>query len=55
MTATSEKDGSFLLTKYVWKMDWREIEQPEGFVLDETSYEVKSPIRSGIEVEIVNK
>ena len=34
----------------------REIEQPEGFVLDETSYEVKiSEVAQVIEVEIVNE
>ena len=41
MTATSEKDGSFSFAKVPYGQ-WivREIEAPEGFVLDETSYEV---------------
>ena len=57
MTATSEKDGSFSFEKVPYG-NWlvREIEQPEGFVLDETSYEVKiSEVGQVIEVEIVNK
>ena len=38
---TSETDGSFSFTKVPYG-NWivREIEQPEGFVLDDTSYEV---------------
>ena len=41
MTATSEKDGSFSFAKVPYRQ-WivREIEAPEGFVLDDTSYEV---------------
>ena len=41
MTATSEKDGSFSFAKVPYGQ-WivREIEAPEGFVLDDTSYEV---------------
>jgi uncharacterized surface anchored protein len=57
MTATSEKDGSFSFEKVPYG-NWlvREIEQPEGFVLDETSYEVKiSEVGQVIEVEIVNE
>lgn len=41
MTATSEKDGSFSFAKVPYgKWIVREIEAPEGFVLDDTSYEV---------------
>ena len=41
MTATSEKDGSFSFAKVPYgKWIVREIETPEGFVLDDTSYEV---------------
>ncbi len=57
MTATSENDGSFSFEKVPYG-NWlvREIEQPEGFVLDETSYEVKiSEVSQVIEVEIVNE
>ena len=57
MTATSEKDGSFSFEKVPYG-NWlvREIKQPEGFVLDETSYEVKiSEVGQVIEVEIVNE
>ena len=57
MTATSQKDGSFSFEKVPY-VNWlvREIEQPEGFVLDETSYEVKiSEVAQVIEVEIVNE
>ena len=57
MTATSEKDGSFSFEKVPYG-NWlvREIKQPEGFVLDETSYEVKiSVVGQVIEVEIVNE
>lgn len=56
MTATSENDGSFSFDKVPYG-NWivREIEQPKGFVLDETSYEVKiSEVGQVIEVEIVN-
>lgn len=57
MTATSEKDGSFSFEKVPYG-NWlvREIKQPEGFVLDKTSYEVKiSEVGQVIEVEIVNE
>ena len=57
MTATSENDGSFSFDKVLYG-NWlvKEIEQPEGFVLDETSYEVKiSEVGQVIEVEIVNE
>ena len=57
MTATSENDGSFSFEKVPYG-NWlvKEIEQPEGFVLDETSYEVKiSEVGQVIEVEIVNE
>ena len=57
MTATSEKDGSFSFEKVPYG-NWlvREIKQPEGFVLDETSYEVKiSEVGQVIEVEIINE
>ena len=57
MTATSENDGSFSFDKVPYG-NWlvKEIEQPEGFVLDETSYEVKiSEVGQVIEVEIVNE
>lgn len=41
MITTSETDGSFSFTKVPYG-NWivRKIEQPEGFVLDDTSYEV---------------
>ena len=57
MTATSENDGSFSFDKYrMATLACKEIEQPEGFVLDETSYEVKiSEVGQVIEVEIVNE
>ena len=57
MTATSENDGSFSFDKVPYG-NWivREIEQPKGFVLDETSYEVRiSEVGQVIEVEIVNE
>ena len=57
MTATSEKDGSFSFDKVPYG-NWivREIEQPAGFVLDDTSYEViVSEDGQVIEVEIVNE
>ena len=57
MTATSQKDGSFSFEKVPYG-NWlvREIKQPEGFVLDETSYEVKiSEVGQVIEVEIINE
>ena len=57
MTATSEKDGSFSFAKVPYgKWIVREIEAPEGFVLDDTSYEVN--IRENeqvIEVEITDE
>ena len=57
MITTSEKDGSFSFAKVPYG-NWivREIEQPEGFVLDDTSYEVNiSENEQVIEVQIVNK
>ena len=57
MTATSENDGSFSFDKVPYG-NWivREIEQPAGFVLDDTSYEViVSEDGQVIEVEIVNE
>lgn len=57
MTATSEKDGSFSFDKVPYG-NWivREIEQPAGFVLDDTSYEVTvSDVGQVIEIEIVNE
>ena len=57
MITTSETDGSFSFTKVPYG-NWivREIEQPEGFVLDDTSYEVSiSENEQVIEVQIVNK
>lgn len=57
MTATSQKDGSFSFEKVPYG-NWlvREIEQPKGFVLDDTFYEVKiSEVGQVIEVEIVNE
>ena len=57
MTATSENDGSFSFDKVPYG-NWivREIEQPAGFVLDVTSYEViVSEDGQIIEVEIVNE
>ena len=57
MITTSETDGSFSFTKVPYG-NWivREIEQPEGFVLDDTSYEVNiTRNEQVIEVQIVNK
>ena len=57
MITTSETDGSFSFTKVPYG-NWivREIEQPEGFVLDDTSYEVSiSENEQVIEVQIVNE
>ena len=57
MITTSEKDGSFSFAKVPYG-NWivREIEQPEGFVLDDTSYEVSiSENEQVIEVQIVNE
>lgn len=44
MTATSQKDGSFSFEKVPYG-NWlvREIEQPKGFVLDDTFMKLKSP------------
>ena len=57
MTATSEKDGSFSFTKVPYgKWIVREIEAPEGFVLDDTSYEVNiGENEQVIEVEITDE
>jgi len=57
MTATSEKDGSFSFAKVPYgKWIVREIEAPEGFVLDDASYEVNiNENEQVIEVEIVNE
>lgn len=57
MTATSEKDGSFSFAKVPYgKWIVREIEAPEGFVLDDTSYEVNiNENEQVIEVEIINE
>ena len=57
MITTSKKDGSFSFAKVPYG-NWivREIEQPEGFVLDDTSYEVTiSENEQVIEVQIVNE
>ena len=57
MTATSEKDGSFSFAKVPY-VKWivREIEAPEGFVLDDTSYEVNiGENEQVIEVEITDE
>ena len=57
MITTSETDGSFSFAKVPYG-NWivREIEQPEGFVLDDTSYEVNiTGNEQVIEVQIVNK
>ena len=57
MTATSEKDGSFSFAKVPYGQ-WiiREIEAPEGFVLDDTSYEVNiNENEQVIEVEITDE
>ena len=57
MTATSEKDGSFSFAKVPYgKWIVKEIEAPEGFVLDDASYEVNiNENEQVIEVEIVNE
>ena len=57
MTATSEKDGSFSFAKVPYgKWIVREIEAPEGFVLDDTSYEVNIGENGQvIEVEITDE
>lgn len=57
MTATSEKDGSFSFAKVPYgKWVVREIEAPEGFVLDDTSYEVNiGENEQVIEVEITDE
>ena len=57
MTATSEKDGSFSFAKVPYgKWIVREIEAPEGFVLDDTSYEVNiGENEQVIEVEITDE
>ena len=57
MTATSQKDGSFSFEQIpfgIWYV--REIEQPTGFVLNETVYEVNiAENEQVVEIEIVNK
>lgn len=57
MTSTSEKDGSFSFAKVPYgKWIVREIEAPEGFVLDDTSYEVNiEENEQVIEVEITDE
>ena len=57
MTATSEKDGSFSFAKVPYgKWIVREIEAHEGFVLDDTSYEVNiGENEQVIEVEITDE
>lgn len=57
MTATSEKDGSFSFAKVPYgKWIVREIEAPEGFVLDDISYEVNiGENEQVIEVEITDE
>ena len=57
MTATSEKDGSFSFAKVPYgKWIVREIEAPEGFVLDDTFYEVNiGENEQVIEVEITDE
>ena len=57
MTATSEKDGSFSFAKVPYgKWIVREIEAPEGFVLDDASYEVNiGENEQVIEVEITDE
>lgn len=57
MTTTSEKDGSFSFAKVPYgKWIVREIEAPEGFVLDDTSYEVNiGENEQVIEVEITDE
>ena len=57
MTAVSQKDGSFSFAKVPYG-NWivREIEAPEGFVLDDTSYEVNiGENEQVIEVEITDE
>ena len=57
MTTTSAKDGSFSFAKVPYGM-WavREIEQPAGFVLDDTVYEVNiGEAEQIVEIEIVNE
>ncbi|MDD3139423.1 MAG: SpaA isopeptide-forming pilin-related protein [Lachnospiraceae bacterium] len=56
-TTTSEKDGSFSFEKIPFgKWIVREIQQPEGFVLDDTCYEVNiTENEQVIEVKIVNE
>ena len=57
MTATSEKGGSFSFAKVPYGQ-WiiREIEAPEGFVLDDTSYKVNiGENEQVIEVEITDE
>ncbi len=57
MTTTSAKDGSFSFEKVPYG-NWvvREIEQPKGFVLDETAYEVNiSEVGQVVEIEVVNE
>lgn len=57
MTANSEKDGGFSFDKVpfgTWLV--REIEQPTGFVLDDTVYEVNiAENKQVVEIEIVNE
>lgn len=57
MTATSQKDGSFSFEQIpfgIWYV--REIEQPTGFVLNETVYEVNiAGNEQVVEIEIANE
>ena len=57
MTATSQKDGSFSFEQIpfgIWYV--REIEQPTGFVLNETIYEVNiAENEQVVEIEIANE
>lgn len=57
MTATSQKDGSFSFEQIpfgIWYV--REIEQPTGFVLNETVYEVNiAENEQVVEIEIANE
>lgn len=57
MTVTSKEDGSFSFEQIpfgIWYV--REIEQPTGFVLNETVYEVNiAENEQVVEIEIVNK
>ena len=57
MTANSDKDGGFSFDKVpfgTWLV--REIEQPTGFVLDDTVYEVNiAENKQVVEIEIVNE